>query len=213
MASERSSFWQNVMIVFILVAVLWVIQILQYFGFDFTDFANHPRHIEGLKGIFFSPFLHNPRSFDHIISNTLPIMVLLTVLLNAYPRTALVVLFFIHVGSGALVWLLAPSYTYHIGISGIVYGIAGFLVASGLFRKDTRSVAIAIFIALVYGGMVIGFLPVEGVSWQSHLYGALSGVLIAFWVRNVDLPTPSEIELEQVEKDKRFFEETERWGL
>jgi len=212
--SDKRTFWQNVLVVFSLVAVLWVIQFLQYQGiYDFSDFANHPRHLEGIKGIFFSPFLHNPVSLDHIISNTLPLLVLMMVLLSAYPKVAIHTLLFIHVISGSLVWLLAPENTYHVGISGIVYGIACFLIASGLFRRDRTSVTIAILVTLVYGGMVIGFIPAQGVSWQSHLYGALSGAFMAFIFRNRDLPPLSEIELETIEEDRHFFEELEEKQL
>lgn len=211
-SSDRNKFWQNVCITFALVAVLWVVELLQYAGgYDFSAYANRPRHIEGLPGIFLSPFLHNPESLDHIISNTLPLMVLLMVLLSAYPKVAFTVLVFIHIASGGLVWLLAPANTYHVGVSGVVYGLAFFLIASGLFRKDQNSVAIAIFVALVYGGMVIGFLPTKGISWQSHLYGAVCGVIMAFIYRKRDLPPPSEFELESTETDKHFFEEWEEW--
>lgn len=196
------------MIVFGLVAILWIIQLLQYFNlYDFSSFANHPRHIDGLKGIIFSPFIHAPHDFDHLISNTLPILILLTVLLNAYPKVALWVVVFVHLLSGILVWLFAPSDTYHIGISGIIYGIAFFLTASGLFRNDKNSVAIALFVTLIYGGMVLGFIPTKGVSWQSHLFGAISGVIIAFVFRKRDLSPLSDIEKEASEEDRHFFEE------
>ncbi len=208
MAEEKNKFWRSVIIVFGLVTVLWIIQLLQYYKlFDFSSFANHPRHIDGLKGIIFSPLIHAPNDFDHLISNTLPILILLTVLLNAYPKVALWVVVFVHLLSGILVWLFAPSDTYHIGISGIIYGIAFFLTASGIFRNDRNSVTIALFVTLIYGGMVLGFIPTKGVSWQSHLFGAISGVIIAFIFRKRDLPPLSEIEKESNEEDRHFFEE------
>jgi len=208
MAEEKNSFWKIVMISFVLVAVLWIVFLLQEFGIINTDrYGNWPHHIEGLKGIIFSPFLHG--SFEHLISNTLPILVLLTVLLSAYPRMALPVLFFIHIVSGILVWMLAPDTGVHIGISGIIYGIAAFLVASGIFRKDRGSVAIAIFVGLMYGGMIIGFIPTQGISWQSHLYGALCGVVMAIVFRKTDLPEPTGIELEKTEEERHFFESGE----
>jgi membrane associated rhomboid family serine protease len=173
MADEKVSFRKSLSIVFALVSVLWVVQFLQYFGlYNFTGFANHPRHLDGLKGIIFSPFIHDAYSLDHIISNTLPILVLLTVLINAYPRVAFIALVFIHLTSGLLVWLFAPSATYHIGISGIIYGIAAFLVASGIFRKDRTSITISILVVLIYGGMIGGILPAKGISWQSLLFCA-----------------------------------------
>ena len=208
MADEQRNFWRSVRIVFALVSVLWIVQFLQVLNiYDFVDYANHPRHLDGLIGIIFSPFIHDKYHFEHIISNTLPMMVLLTVLINAYPKIWLLVLVFVHLASGILVWLFAPEYTYHVGISGIIYGIAAFLVASGLFRKDRTSFTIAILVVLVYGGMVLGFLPnKEGVSWQSHLFGALSGIFIAFVLRKRDLPPPTEIELEKTEPERHFFD-------
>ena len=207
MAEEKISFWKSIVIVFGLLSVLWIVQIVQYLGlYDFSAYGNWPHHKEGLKGIIFSPFIHG--NFEHLISNTLPMLVLLTVLLNAYPEVALFVLIFIHITSGSLVWLLAPDNGVHIGISGIIYGIAAFLIASGIFRKDRTSVSIAILVTLVYGGMVLGFIPKEGVSWQSHLYGAVSGVFIAFVLRRRNLPPPPEFDLEKPDEIKHFFDTT-----
>lgn len=205
MKEYKSGFWASVIFAFGLVAVLWVVFLLQFFDFINTDaYGNWPHHISGLKGIIFSPFIHG--SFDHLISNSLPILILLTVLLNAYPNTAIQVLIFIHITSGILVWLFAPDTGVHIGISGIIYGIAAFLVASGAFRKERTSISIAILVVLSYGSMVIGFIPTRGVSWQSHLFGALSGIFIAFLLRKRDLPPPHEFELEKIEEEKHFFD-------
>ena len=209
MAEERNSFWKNTFLVFVLLSVLWIVQIVQYFGLvDLSAYGNWPHHVEGLKGIIFSPFIHG--SFEHLASNTLPMLVLLTVLLNAYPRLALPVLIFVHLLSGILVWLFAPDTGVHIGISGIIYGIAAFLVASGIFRKDRTSVTIAIAVGLVYGSMVWGFIPQQGISWQSHLYGFMSGVFIAFILRKTDLPVATESELEKSEDDRHFFDTAEK---
>ena len=200
---KEPNFWTTVAIVTMLVSVLWIVQFSQYFGiYDFHRFGNHPGNRSGLWGILFSPFIHG--SFEHLISNTLPIMVLLTVLLNAYPRLAIPVLIVIHLLSGALVWLLAPPNGIHIGISGIIYGIAGFLVASGIFRKNRASTVIAMLVVMVYGGMIEGFFPKQGVSWESHLYGALSGVIMAYLLRNTDLPL--EVSDEEPPDEGHFFD-------
>jgi membrane associated rhomboid family serine protease len=208
MAAGKSSFWFNIFLVLALLSVLWIVQFIQYFNIaDLSSYGIWPHHFAGLKGIIFSPFIHG--SFEHLISNTLPMLVLLTVLLNAYPRVALWVLVFVHVLSGILVWTFAPDTGVHIGISGIIYGIAAFLVASGLFRKDRTSTSIAILVALVYGSMIWGFVPQPGISWQSHLYGSISGVIIAFVFRKRDLPEPTEMELEKPEEERHFFDTTE----
>lgn len=206
MTEQKDNFWRNLQIVFGLVAVLWIVFLLTTFNIiNASAYANWPRHIEGLKGIVFSPFLHG--SMEHLVSNTLPLLVLFTVLLNAYPRVAFIVLVFIHLLSGALVWLFAPPNGLHIGASGVIYGVAGFLIASGIFRRDRTAITIAILVTLVYGGMLWGFIPVRGVSWQSHLFGAVSGVIIAFFVRGIDVPPPHEFELEQREPDLHFFDD------
>jgi membrane associated rhomboid family serine protease len=205
-AAEPDNFKSSLAIVFTLVGVLWIVWLLQEFaGWDFSEFGNWPHHIQGLKGILFSPFIHG--SFEHIVSNTLPALVLMMVLLNAYPKVALPVLFFIHIVSGILVWTLAPDTGIHIGISGIVYGIAAFLITSGLLRKDRVAVTISIFVGLTYGaGILASFIPTKGVSWQSHLYGAVSGLIAAIIVRKVGLPPKHEFELEVHEDDKHFFD-------
>ncbi|MBN2572806.1 MAG: rhomboid family intramembrane serine protease, partial [Ignavibacteriales bacterium] len=82
--------------------------------------------------------------------------------------------------------LLARS-SYHIGASGIVYGFAAFLFFSGVFRKDVKSIALALLVAFIYGGLVWGVLPVvPGVSWESHLFGAVSGTFTAYILRKYD---------------------------
>jgi membrane associated rhomboid family serine protease len=203
MNEEQAGFWKNIAIVLSLVSLLWLVHLIQFLNlFDFSGYGNWPRHVEGIKGIIFSPFIHG--SFEHLISNTLPILVLFTVLLNAYPKEAFYVIGFVHLSTGLLVWLFAPSTGIHVGISGIIYGIACFLIASGLFRRDRNSTTIAILVTLVYGGMIVGFFPRQGVSWQSHLYGAITGAVAAFALRKVNLPEET-IEVER-DDDKHFFD-------
>jgi hypothetical protein len=71
----------------------------------------------------------------------------------------------------------------------VVYGLAGFLFFSGVFRREPRSIALSLVIAFFYGGMVWGVLPgQEGISWESHLFGLLAGAVVAFFLRKQDLP-------------------------
>jgi len=85
----------------------------------------------------------------------------------------------------------------HIGASGIVYGLAFFLFAIGLMRKDTKSMVIALVVSFFYGSMVWGILPgQQGISWEGHLFGALSGIYAAYLYKDVDLPKYSNPEME-----------------
>ena len=102
---------------------------------------------------------------------------------------------------GLLVWLFARE-SYHIGASGLVYGFAAFLFFSGLFRKDKRSIALSLLIVFLYGGMVWGVLPTDPkISFESHLFGALTGIVCAFLFRKNDPPPVYEWEEENYEDE------------
>ncbi|HRN93496.1 MAG TPA: rhomboid family intramembrane serine protease [Chitinophagales bacterium] len=201
---DSKAFWRRLLFAFALVAVLWAVKLYEWFTqIDLGSWGILPQHIFGLKGIIFAPFIHG--SFEHLLSNTVAILPLLVILLNAYPTIALRVLIFIHLVSGFLVWAFTFPNGFHIGISGIIYGIAAFLLASGIMRKDKTSATISILVALLYGSMAAGFFPKAGISWQSHVWGAVSGIIIAFIFRKKDLPAPESNE-EQVEEKEHFFE-------
>jgi membrane associated rhomboid family serine protease len=202
---ESKLFWKRLFFACILVAILWLVKAYEWCtGTDLGEWGILPQHIVGLKGIIFAPFIHG--SFEHLSSNTVAILLLLVVLLNAYPKVAFRVLIFIYLVSGGLVWAFTFPTGYHIGISGIIYGMAAFLIASGVMRKDRTSTSIAIMVALLYGSMAAGFFPKEGVSWQSHIWGAVSGIIIAFIYRKKDLPTEQTHE-EISEEKEHFFDE------
>lgn len=167
--------------------MLWVIYLISYFfNLDLYKLGVLPRNINGLIGIFTSPLIHG--SFSHIISNTGPLIILGLGIFYFYPKVAYRVFIIIYFGTGILVWLFARE-VYHIGASGIVYGFVTFLFFSGLFRKDNRSIALALIVIFLYGGLIWGVLPIErGVSWESHLFGAIVGAVAAYTSRKVDPP-------------------------
>jgi membrane associated rhomboid family serine protease len=207
MDKERQQFRNSLYITIIFTAVLWIAWLSDYvFELDLPQFGIIPRDMIGLRGILFSPFIHDNRNIWHIVSNTLPFMVLFFVLLNAYKRIAVPVLILIHVLTGIFVWVLAAPFTVHIGISGIIYGMAAFLVGSGLFRRDITSLSIAMLVIFLYGGMVEGFKPQIGVSWESHVCGAVVGFFLSFNFRNFDRKPGMAIAHEDLEEDKHFFE-------
>ncbi|WP_322041976.1 rhomboid family intramembrane serine protease [Paraburkholderia sp. J67] len=138
-----------------------------------------PRTFSGLQGIVFAPWLH--ASFLHIMSNTPGLLVLGWLCMwpriaNFWQATAGGML-----GAGFCAWLLGAPYSVHIGASGVVFGYAGYLVAYGFYSRKAVPVLVAIFVAFSYGvSMLYGVLPLTpGVSWQSHLGGAMGGILAA----------------------------------
>lgn len=168
------------------VGFLWIVLILNYLVFfiDFNIFGIYPRSIFGLIGIITWPFLHG--GILHLVSNSIPLIVLLSITLSFYNRVALKVITIIIILGGLLVWLFGRA-AIHIGASGLIYGLAAFLFASGIFKRDPKSIIIAIIIFLLYGGMIYGVLPVKsGMSWEGHLFGAIAGIFCAYIYRKVE---------------------------
>jgi len=177
-----------------IVAIMWGIFILNAIIYmDFNQYGIRPRQINGLTGILFCPFLHG--NLAHIISNTLPMLILTTVLFWFYKNVAVRVLFFSTIIGGSLVWIFARStrvingmeaHTSHIGASGVVFALVGFLIASGIFRRKIKALLIAIVIFFLYGGVVWGVLPTDpNISWEGHLFGFLTGIGLAYTYKNV----------------------------
>ena len=165
------------------VAALWGIQAVNWASGYRLNFAFGliPRDLSGLDGIVAMPMLH--ASFEHLISNTPPLIVM-GALLAATATRALVAINAIIVGlGGALVWLLG-SHAIHIGASGLVFGWFGFLVARGLVDRSPVTFGAALVVGLAYGSILWGVLPGQpGVSWEAHLFGALAGAAAALAVR------------------------------
>jgi membrane associated rhomboid family serine protease len=138
-----------------------------------------PRTLHGLIGIILAPLLHG--DIKHLLSNSIPLLVLGTALIYFYGRISYPVFGMLWLWIGLLVWMFArPS--HHIGASGIIYGLAAFLFFSGFIKKNTGLLAISLLVTIFYGGMVWGILPVSsGISWESHLAGLMVGLLLA-WI-------------------------------
>ncbi|MBS0001107.1 MAG: rhomboid family intramembrane serine protease [Cyclobacteriaceae bacterium] len=154
---------------------MWATYVLgTMINFDLALLGIYPRTFLGMSGILFAPMIHG--SVVHLISNTLPLLFLGTILFMFYDRIARRVFFQCYFFTNILVWIFArPS--FHIGASGLVYGLAAFLISFGIFKKDFRSLIISIIILILYGSLIYGVLPIsEGVSWESHLMGALIGI-------------------------------------
>lgn len=151
-------------------------------GLDLSYMGIKPRTWDGTLGIVTAPLVHG--SLWHIISNTFPMLFLGVVLYVFYSKIATQVFLQCYVLSSVLVWLFARP-LYHIGASGVAYGLAAFLMSMGFFRRDVKSILITLVIIFMYGGLIYGVLPMrQGVSWEGHLFGAIVGVGSAYFLRN-----------------------------
>lgn len=167
---------------FIAVALIWLVKALEYLAGDsFSDFGIFPRRVASLPGILFAPLIHG--DWNHLWSNSVPLFVSVSAIMYLYREVAIKTILFVWVLTGLWVWIGAAA-AYHIGASGLVYGFITFLFFSGILRWETRSIAMSILVAFLYGGMVWGVLPIqERVSWESHLFGSLAGIAMAFVYR------------------------------
>jgi membrane associated rhomboid family serine protease len=164
------------------VVLLWAIEFVDVVpGNRLDDEGVRPRDDEGLVGILFAPLLH--AGWDHLIANSLPLLVLgFLVFLSGIGR-ALAATAVIWVVGGLGTWLIAPAHTVHIGASVIVFGWLTYLMLRGIFARNEAQIALGAVILVLYGGLLLGVLPGQpGVSWQGHLFGAIGGGLAAWWL-------------------------------
>lgn len=189
--------------------VVFVLVIWAFFGLDvfLPDsweishwFALVPRTLRGLFGIPLMPFMHG--GLKHIISNTIPLLILLTLLAGSKARSWQIVGILIFT-SGALVWLFGSSHganntvVGHVGASGLIFALVGYLIASGIFEKRPIPLGVSIIVGLMFGLSTLkGLIPTQGVSWSGHFFGLVAGVGIAFLMTR-GLPRESGSGIEQ----------------
>ena len=180
MPEGRSSFFGSSVVPFRLVFIMWLVFTVEFFySIDLGWLGILPRTLTGLIGIFTAPMIHG--DLAHLISNTVPLLFLGSVVFFFYPRIGGIVFFRCYIITNVLVWTLSPRVSYHIGASGLSYGLSSFLIFFGLLRKDFWSLFISIIVFLMYGGIFYGVLPTNShISWESHLAGAIVGAVTAF---------------------------------
>lgn len=174
--------WERARGPLILLMFMWAIRIFESVTrISMGSYGILPRRLSGLKGILTAPLIHG--SYSHLFNNTIPFLVASVVIVFFYKRISGLVIALIWLITGFLVWLFAKP-AYHIGASGVVYGMVSFIFWTGLFNRDRKSIVLALIMLFLYSGMFIGILPDQpGISWESHLLGGLTGILVAYLFR------------------------------
>jgi membrane associated rhomboid family serine protease len=179
---EKKIFRHSLLFPAIFVFVFLMIEVIeQTTGLSFVRLGIYPLHFKGLYGVVLSPFIHS--DFNHLLSNSIPFFILTFALIYFYRRISYRIFFQMFIFSGLCVWFLGRE-AWHIGASGIVYALAAFHFVSGIIRNDTRLLTISVVVVFLYGGLVWGMLPLKPeISWEGHLWGAISGVVLAIYYR------------------------------
>lgn len=202
---EKKKFWIAMLPSIFFVTIIWLIYLLEaadIFQFSVSQLGILPRSLNGMTGILLSPLIHV--SFSHLLSNTLPILILIWFLFFFYAKIAFRSFFILWIVSGVFTWLIGRD-LYHIGASGLIFSLAFFLFFSGIFRKHIPLVAVSMILAFVYGSMVWSIFPFAEIvdkqlSWEGHLAGSIAGLSVAIIYRKHEPQKPVYFEDEEYDE-------------
>ena len=151
------------------------------FEISFTQFGVYPREMKGLIGIITSPLIHG--SFSHLFNNSIPILILGSALFYFYKEIAFKVTVWIYLMVGFWTWVYARE-AYHIGASGLLYGLFSFLLVSGFIRRNTQLISLSFVVIFLYGSLVWGIFPIDvKISFEGHMWGFVAGIVLALYYR------------------------------
>jgi membrane associated rhomboid family serine protease len=193
----------------IFVFMMWLVKIIEVlFEIDLSFLGIYPLEINGLQGILLSPLIHE--NFKHLFDNSIPLFLLGTAVFYFYSEVAVKVSVWTYLLTGVFVWF-AGREAWHIGASGLVYGLASFLFFSGIIRRYFRLIALSLLIVFLYGSMIWGMLPelYKNVSWESHMLGFISGIILSVWFRNEGPQKPAEEWMDEEDEESSFAEASE----
>lgn len=171
---------KNIQVLLLMLAFVWALELIDILLFKqgLNRYGIYPRSIEGLRGIVFAPLLHG--GISHIAANSLPFLILGFFVMLRGLSSFVGVTAIIWIVGGLGTWLTGGIGTVHIGASIIIFGYLGYLLARAYFERSMSALLIAIFVGVLYGGMILSVLPIqEGISWQGHLFGFIGGIMAA----------------------------------
>jgi len=211
MSNEKRYILKSLLIPAYFIILLWIIKLGEIITHtDLYFLGIYPQHLKGIIGIITAPLIHG--DLKQLSANSVPIFVLGGCLFYFYKEIAVRTTILIWLITGLTVWVGARE-SYHIGASGIVYGLAGFLFFSGIFRRDNRLLAITMLVTFLYGSLVWGifpeFYPEKNISYESHFWGLVIGSILAFYYRNQG-PKPKKYNWEIEEEMENDLNENEQ---
>jgi len=186
MVSDKKKFIHSLIFPTLFLIVIWTVKLAEIItDTSFAGYGVYPLKVKGLIGILLAPLIHG--DLNHILANTIPVFILMTAVFYFYSRVAYKVFFISYIVSGFWVWVSARP-AYHIGASGLIYAFAAFIVVTGIIKNNKNLMALSLAILFVYGSMIWGVIPNKPhISWESHLMGMMSGILLALYYKNEPL--------------------------
>jgi len=211
--SQKKRFFYSLIIPGFVVFVAFTLKLVEDLeGISLAVFGINPRTIEGLTGIITSPLIHG--DWEHFFANALPLLILGTALFYFYRGLSLRVFILIWLITGVLVWFGGRAGSWHIGASGVIYGIGTFLFFSGVIRNYIPLMAISLIVVFLYGSLFWGMIPVKWdlpYSWEAHLYGSITGLILALIYRDKGPQRPEPDWAEDEEEDENEDDENAYW--
>ena len=181
--SLKNAAYRGLFIVIMMWLIYWADSLLKV---NLYEYGILPKRIEGVKGILFMPLIHAQDDIKHILNNSPAIFFLSTLLFYSYHKIGFKIFVLSWIMSGLLLWAFAEDRgVYHIGMSAVIYALAGFLFMSGIIRKYFPLQALSLLIVFLYGSMVWGLFPTNlRISWEGHLMGLSAGFFLAIYYRS-----------------------------
>ena len=200
MSNEKKRFLYSMVFPGFFLFLLWAVKLFEIsMELSFVEGGVYPRQFSGLKGILFSPLVHG--DWKHLVDNTMPVFLLSAALFYFYRDIAYKIWLLLYFIAGVLLWCMGRQ-AYHIGASGLIYGLAAFLFLSGLIRRVRSLMAISLLVVFWYGSMVWGLLPFDyDVSFEAHITGAVTGIVLAVVYRDQG-PEPESTLLDEEEDEE-----------
>lgn len=204
---EKKKFINAIFYPVLLVVILAIIHFVQYaFDLNFYQWGIYPKETKGLVGIVTSVFIHG--NFNHLFNNAIPLLILGSALFYFYKPVAIKIVVWIVLMGGFWTWVMARE-SYHIGASGLIYGLFSFLLVSGFIRLNKQLIALSFFVVIVYGSMVWGIFPIKlEISYEAHFWGFVSGITLAIFYRKEGLQKEVHVWVEDEEEEE---EEKQYW--
>ncbi len=179
--SAAESILYPILIELLMIVFWWAEKVM---GNSIVNLGLKPKDWSHWYGVILMPLLHDPNHYEHILNNSIPFLFLTAALFYYYRDIAWKVLGVSWLGTGLLLLLFAKAGTVHIGMSGVLYALFGFLFISGFFKQVRNLQVLSLAVSFIYGSMIWGIFPNEaGISWEGHFAGLLLGVSLAIVFR------------------------------